>query len=219
MPESAELWMVVGLGNPGPRYQRNRHNVGFMVVDDLARRGEDLQWRPEVRFDAELARGRLQRQQVVLVKPQTYMNLSGRAVGPLSQFYNIPPEQVVAVHDDVDLDPGRVKVKVGGGDGGHKGLRSLTEDLGSQQFVRVRLGIGRPERGEVTDFVLQDFPPAELEQVEQQVVQAGDAVTTVIESGPGVAMNRFNARLDRDNNEDEDNRDTDTREHAGPTAH
>jgi len=223
MEQETQLWMVVGLGNPGPRYEGNRHNVGFMVVDRLAQRGDAMRWQHSERFTAELSKGRLERQQVVLVKPQTYMNLSGRCVGPLSRFYQVSPEQVVAVHDDVDLDPGRLKIKSGGGDGGHKGLRSLTQEMGSQQFIRVRCGVGRPACGDVTDYVLQDFAQAERDAVQDQIARASDAVTAVITGGLRTAMNRYNARpaeaeIDGDTDDTTDKEKPSTSEHAGTTA-
>jgi PTH1 family peptidyl-tRNA hydrolase len=193
MGNQSTLWIVVGLGNPGPRYQGNRHNVGFMVVDLLRERGEDLLWRPSERFSCELAEGQLGPTQVVLVKPQTYMNLSGTSAGPLARFYNAEPERVVVIHDDVDLDLGRLKVKTGGGDGGHKGLRSLSHELGSSDYLRVRFGVGRPDLGDdVTDHVLADFTDEEREAVADQIERAAGAVTTIMREGMTAAMNRYN---------------------------
>jgi PTH1 family peptidyl-tRNA hydrolase len=186
------LWMVVGLGNPGEQYAGNRHNVGFMVAEALSAGSDSLRWRTSRRCEAELAMGSLKGHELLLVKPQTYMNLSGHAVGPLAQHYRVPPERIVTIHDDVDLDLGRLKLKVGGGDGGHKGIRSMTEDLGSPDFFRVRFGVGRPEVGEVTDHVLRDFEDGEREELERQVKRAGQAVMTVMARGLKEAMNRFN---------------------------
>jgi PTH1 family peptidyl-tRNA hydrolase len=188
----ADLWIVVGLGNPGPRYEGNRHNIGFMVAEALYRRGRHLQWRSSTRFEAELAKGALGRHDVVLVKPQTFMNLSGRSVGPLARFYRVPPERLIVIHDDVDLEPGRLKVKAGGGDGGHKGIRSTAQELGAADFIRIRCGVGRPEVGEVTDYVLRDFTDGEREILEDEIKRAASAVTTVMNRGLREAMNRYN---------------------------
>jgi peptidyl-tRNA hydrolase, PTH1 family len=186
------LWIVVGLGNPGEQYAGNRHNVGFMVVEALGVAADSLCWRSSRRFEAELAMGPVQGHALLLVKPQSYMNLSGRAVGPLAQHHRVPPERIVAVHDDVDLELGRLKLKAGGGDGGHKGIRSMTEALGSPDFFRVRFGVGRPEEGQVTDHVLRDFEESEREELEQQVERAGQAALAVMARGLKEAMNRFN---------------------------
>lgn len=192
MARDLERWMVVGLGNPGPRYRDNRHNVGFMVVDLLCADEDTLQLRGSQRFDAELAVGELARHPTVVLKPQTYMNLSGRSVGPVAHFYRIPPERVIVVHDDVDLGLARLKLKRGGGDGGHNGLRSVTECLGSPDYVRVRFGVDRPARGEVADYVLSGFSAAEQAAVDEGVGRAARAVRTVITRGLKEAMNRFN---------------------------
>ena len=188
----SELWMVVGLGNPGRQYEDTRHNIGFMVLDAMAEKQGGFYWKSSNRFEAVYAKGSLARQGVVLVKPQTFMNLSGRAVQPLAHFYGVDVERIVAIHDDVDLEPGRLKVKSGGGDGGHKGIRSMTETLGSQAFFRVRCGVGRPQRGDVTSFVLTSFQAEEQEQVEEQVKKAARAVGCLMTRGLREAMNRFN---------------------------
>ena len=188
------LWMVVGLGNPGRQYEGTRHNIGFMVAGALAQKA-DLQWRSSSRFEAHYSKGVVARRQVVLVKPQTYMNLSGQAVQALAHFYGVETGQIVAVHDDVDLEPGRLKVKSGGGDGGHKGIRSMAGTLGSPVFFRVRCGIGRPEVGDVTNYVLHAFSDEEAEQLENQIVRASRAVSCLMTRGLRDAMNRFNRPL------------------------
>jgi PTH1 family peptidyl-tRNA hydrolase len=194
---ASDLWMLVGLGNPTPRHQGNRHNVGFMVLDALAGSAE-LDWRSSSRFAAEVAKGMLDGQPVVLVKPQTYMNLSGRAAAGVAHFYEVPVDRILAIHDDVDLEPGRLRIKSGGGDGGHKGIRSLAQELGSPGFIRVRFGIGRPEFGEVEDYVLRDFGGPERELVEEAIRRAVDAVETVLHQGLREAMNRHNGPLETD---------------------
>jgi len=183
--------MVVGLGNPEPRYLRNRHNVGFMVVDRIAD-GAEITWRNSNRFSAAMAIGALGGEQAVLVKPMTFMNLSGQAVAPIAHFYRVPAEQMVVIHDDVDLELGRLKLKQGGGDGGHNGLRSISELLGSSDYHRVRFGVGRPEFGEVADYVLSDFTADEQDLLKTEVKRAAKAVQAVIKRGIKEAMNRFN---------------------------
>ncbi len=197
----SDLWMLVGLGNPGRRYQGNRHNVGFMVVEALAASGEGLEWRSSSRFDAEVAKGLLGGQAVLLVKPQSYMNLSGRPAAGLAHFYEVPVERILAVHDDVDLEVGRLRIKAGGGDGGHKGVRSLAQELGSPGFVRVRFGIGRPQVGEVEDFVLRDFESRERELVEEAIRRAVEAVETTMNLGLREAMNRHNGPREKKGDE------------------
>jgi len=187
----AERWLLVGLGNPEPRYRGNRHNIGFMVVEQLARKAE-LPWRRSTRFSAEIALGELSKRPVVLAKPQTYMNLSGQCVVPLAHFYRVPCSRIIAVHDEVDLELGRLKVKQGGGDGGHNGLRSITELLGDPDYLRVRVGVGRPAVGDVTGHVLSDFRQEEAEQVADTIERAARAARTLITRGLKEAMNRFN---------------------------
>jgi len=185
--------MVVGLGNPGSRYQDTRHNIGFMVVEALARRHGSFAWQTSSRFSGRFAKGSLAGQRVLLVQPQTYMNLSGQCVQPLAHFYNVPPTRMVAVHDDVDLEPGRLKLKRGGGDGGHKGVRSMAQLLGDPGFFRVRCGVGRPEHGDLVGHVLRRFGAGEARALEAQVKAAADAVVCIMERGLREAMNRHNS--------------------------
>jgi peptidyl-tRNA hydrolase, PTH1 family len=184
--------LVAGLGNPGREYAKTRHNVGFMVADELARR-LDGSWR--AKFSGELAEVRLGDLRLALLKPQTYMNESGRSVGAAARFFKVRPENLLAVHDEVDLEAGRLQVRLGGGLAGHNGLRSVAGALGTPEFVRLRVGVGRPERGDprpVADFVLSEFP-AELD-VESLVGRAADAVEAVARDGLEEAQNRFNER-------------------------
>jgi PTH1 family peptidyl-tRNA hydrolase len=184
--------LVAGLGNPGREYANTRHNVGFMVADEFVRRHE-RSWR--AKFSGELAELRLDGLRVAVLKPQTYMNESGRAVGAAVRFFRVPPESVLVVHDEVDLEPGRLQVRLGGGLAGHNGLRSIAQHLGTSEFARLRIGVGRPERGDprpVSDFVLSPFDP-EVE-VEALVGRAADAVGTVAGEGLEEAQNRFNER-------------------------
>jgi PTH1 family peptidyl-tRNA hydrolase len=185
--------LVAGLGNPGRQYADTRHNVGFMVADELAQRLGGS-WRGK--FAGELAEVRLDGLRLALLKPQTYMNESGRSVGAAARFFKIEPEDLVVVHDEVDLDPGRLQVRLGGGLAGHNGLRSVAGALGTPDFARVRIGVGRPERGDprpVADFVLSRFPP-EVD-AESLVSRAADAVEAVARDGVEEAQNRFNERV------------------------
>ncbi len=185
--------MVVGLGNPGARYAATRHNVGFMVVDALAAKSGIQVAR--CKFDAEFGKGTVAGKQVVLAKPQTYMNLSGQAVQKLAHFFKIPSQAILVIHDDVDLNCNRIKIKEKGGDGGHKGIRSIIAALGTDRFARVRVGVGRPEaEGDVAQYVLQPLTRDERAKLEQIVLKARDAVVTVLSEGIKTGMNRFNRK-------------------------
>lgn len=189
-----QSWLVVGLGNPGREYTGNRHNAGFMVADLLAGR-IGARFGRHKRAVAEVAEGRLAPggPRVVLAKPLTYMNLSGGPVAALSQFYKIPVGSIIAIHDELDLGYGTVRAKVGGGEGGHNGLRSMSKSLGGKEYVRVRFGIGRPPgRQDPADFVLSDFNAAERKELEFLVDRAADVVETVVTRGVEVAQNAYN---------------------------
>lgn len=189
----AEPLLVVGLGNPGPNYAKTRHNVGFMVLELLAGR-IGASFTAHKRSGASAATGRVAGLPVVLAMPRCYMNESGRQVGPLAKFYSVPPEDVIVVHDDLDLDFGRIRLKVGGGEGGHNGLRSIASALGSKNFQRVRIGIGRPPgRMDPAAFVLQPFAAAERPEVPVICEQAADAAELLIESGLESAQNVVHA--------------------------
>ncbi|AEF34971.1 peptidyl-tRNA hydrolase Pth [Mycolicibacter sinensis] len=192
MAESPPV-LVVGLGNPGPTYARTRHNVGFMVVDLLAERiGSGFKLHKK--SGADVATGRLSGRAVVLARPRCYMNESGRQVWPLAKFYSVPPAGVVVIHDDLDLDFGRIRLKQGGGEGGHNGLRSIATVLGSKDFQRVRWGIGRPPgRQDPAAFVLQAFGSREREEVPTICEQAADATELLIELGLEPAQNIVHA--------------------------
>jgi len=182
--------LVAGLGNPGREYERTRHNVGWLVLDELARR-HGGSWRSK--FSGSLAEVRLGDARLALLKPETYMNESGRSVGAAARFFKVEPEQLLVVHDDVDLDPGRLQARSGGGLAGHNGLRSLARDLGSQEFLRLRIGVGRPGRGDprsVSDWVLSGFAPEE--DVEALVSRAADAVESLVTEGLEITQARFN---------------------------
>jgi PTH1 family peptidyl-tRNA hydrolase len=182
--------LVVGLGNPGREHALDRHNVGWMVVDELARR-HDGSFRSK--FSGKLAEVRLDGLRLALPKPETYMNLSGDSLGAAARFYKLPTEQIAVVHDEVDLDPARLQVRLGGGLAGHNGLRSVRQALGSAEFLRVRIGVGRPGRGDrrpVADYVLSPFEPDE--DGEALVARAADAVEALARDGLDEAQRRFN---------------------------
>jgi len=182
--------LVVGLGNPGREHERDRHNVGWMVADELARR-MDGRWR--AKFSGQLAEVRLDALRLALLKPETFMNDSGRSVAAATRFFKVEPESLLVVHDDVDLEPGRLQARAGGGLAGHNGLRSLAQTLGTQEFLRLRIGVGRPGRGDprsVADYVLSPFEVDE--DVGALVSRAADAVETVAREGVEAAQQRFN---------------------------
>ena len=182
--------LVAGLGNPGPTHARDRHNVGWMVVEELARRhGGSFKGK----FRGKLADVRLDGARVVLLKPETYMNESGSSIQAAAAFYKLPPEQVLVVHDEVDLDTARLQARLGGGLAGHNGLRSIAQRLGSQDFLRLRIGVGRPGRGDprpVADYVLSPF--AAEDDAEAIVGNACDAVETLVREGLDETQRRFN---------------------------
>ncbi len=188
-----EPWLLVGLGNPGKEYAGNRHNVGFLVVDLLAGR-MGAKFGRHKRAHAEVAEGRLfvGGPRVVLVKPLSFMNLSGAPVAALAQFFKVPLDNVVAVHDELDLPYGQVRVKRGGGEGGHNGLRSMSKSLGSKEYARVRFGIGRPPgRQDPADYVLSDFSGAERKELEFLVDRAADMVESVVTKGVEPTQNAY----------------------------
>ena len=185
--------LIVGLGNPGKEYLFSRHNMGFMVVDRLA---DDLGIRvTRSQFDALTGDGSISGRRIMLAKPQTYMNLSGRAVSGLLNFYKLEMDNLIVIHDDLDLPFETVRIKKGGGHGGNKGVMSIINQLGSPDFVRVRMGIGKPARKEMTDdHVLGRFSPEEVKVLPDILVRAADAVEAVLKAGLAAAMNEFNQR-------------------------
>ncbi|HEV7582432.1 MAG TPA: aminoacyl-tRNA hydrolase [Mycobacterium sp.] len=189
----AEPLLVVGLGNPGDNYARTRHNIGFMVADLLATR-LGSKFKVHKRSGAEVVSGRLAGHSVLVAKPRCFMNESGRQVGPLAKFYSVPPADMIVIHDDLDLEFGRVRLKIGGGEGGHNGLRSVVSALGTKDFQRVRIGIGRPPgRKDPAAFVLENFAANERPEIPAICEQAADATELLIELGLEPAQNRVHA--------------------------
>lgn len=182
--------LIAGLGNPGTRYERDRHNVGWMVVDELARRhGATF----KSKFNGRLSETRVGEARVALLKPETYMNESGRSITAAARFFKAAPEEVLVVHDDVDLEVGRLQARLGGGLAGHNGLRSITQSLGTPEFLRLRIGVGRPGRGDprdVADYVLAPFEAHD--DRDAIVARAADAVETLLSEGLDVTQQRYN---------------------------
>jgi PTH1 family peptidyl-tRNA hydrolase len=182
--------LVAGLGNPGREYASTRHNAGWMVLDELARR-QGGSWRSK--FTGQLSETRLDDARLALVKPETYMNESGKSIAAAARFFKAPVDAVLVVHDDVDLEEGRLQAKLGGGLAGHNGLRSIVQALGSQEFLRLRIGVGRPGRGDrrsVADYVLAPFEPET--DVDALVERSADAVETIVRDGLKAAQQRYN---------------------------
>ena len=190
---SADLWLVVGLGNPGPSYAGNRHNAGFMVLDTLAARAGGRFKAHRAR--AEIVEGRLAGVRAVLAKPRTYMNESGGPVRGLLDYHHLDPAALVVLHDELDIPFASVRLKRGGGEGGHNGLRSITRSAGTKDYLRVRVGIGRPPgRQDPADFVLRDFSAAERKELPLLVVEAADAAEMLLQRGLGAAQNEVHPR-------------------------
>jgi PTH1 family peptidyl-tRNA hydrolase len=190
------MWLIAGLGNPGDEYARNRHNIGFRVVDELARALPA--WRNN-KLGGEATSGAIVGTKAVLLKPMEFMNRSGFAVQRTAAFHTISPEHIVVVHDEIDLDFGLVRVKAGGGHGGHNGLRSIVEQLASSDFLRVRMGVGRdpnkpPGSKGADKWVLADFPAAQKPAVAAMISAACEAIETIVTRGITVAMNQHNGK-------------------------
>jgi PTH1 family peptidyl-tRNA hydrolase len=197
MTPLTDVWLVVGLGNPGPAYAGHRHNVGYLVDDVLAER-MGSPFRAHKSGRADVVEGRLgpvgaETPRVVLARPRSYMNESGGAVSTLAKFYKVPPERIIAVHDELDIPYGALRIKLGGGDNGHNGLRSMRSSLGTGDFYRVRVGIGRPPgRQDPADFVLSNYSTAERKELKMNVVEAADAVESLVADGLERTQQRFN---------------------------
>ena len=187
-----ERHLIVGLGNPGKKYEGTRHNAGFMALELLARRHSISLGTKK--FKSALGTGFVMNHPVVLLEPQTFMNLSGQSVQPAAAFYSVTPDRIIVVHDELDLDTGVVRVKSGGGHGGHNGLRDIIAKLGGERgFTRIRVGIGRPSRGDVTSWVLGGFSKSEAPALDDALYRAADAIEAIVERGVTAAQNDFNA--------------------------
>ena len=189
----AAIQFIVGLGNPGPQYEKTRHNVGFWFVEQLAS-SKGAAFRHEAKFHGELCRLTLHGNDILLLKPQTYMNRSGQAVGAIAQFYKIPPEAIMVVHDELDISPGEGRLKQGGGHGGHNGLRDIIAQLGSREFARLRLGIGHPGTSrDVSDYVLGKPSPDDAIAIKQACDDAQHQLANILDGELQKAMNHLHS--------------------------
>jgi PTH1 family peptidyl-tRNA hydrolase len=187
---AAERWLIVGLGNPGPEYAGNRHNLGFLAADEVAERAGARFKRD--RSGAHVATGRLAGVPVILAKPMTFMNVTGRPVAALRAFYKVPGDRIVVIHDELDISFDTIRLKLGGGDGGHNGLRSVSAALGTRDYFRIRIGIGRPPgRMDPADFVLRNFSAAEREALPVLLSRSADAAEVLLQHGLAAAQNEF----------------------------
>lgn len=183
------MWIVVGLGNPGKRYSRTRHNIGFMVVEETARRYE-IDFKEKEKY--RIGTGSIDGEKVLLIEPLLYMNNSGLAVRDVIGRFNIPPEKLVVIHDDLDMEVGKLRIRRKGSSGGHKGIESIIQNLSSKNFARLKIGIGRQESVTSEDYVLSRFRKNEISLIKSTIERASDAVTCILLDGLDKAMNRFN---------------------------
>jgi len=201
VPHMESLHLIVGLGNPGAEYTKTRHNAGFLLVEKLAARWR-ADWKSERKFDARVARIKRNGRRVLLCQPRTFMNSSGEAVGALMNFYRLPLKQLLVVVDDADLPLGQIRLRAGGSSGGHHGLESIEQHLGSREFARLRLGIGRRAGArEITDYVLSRFDRAETALVKEVLNRAASQAECWLNDGIQKAMNQFNGVVDSANEE------------------
>ena len=190
--KNKESWLIVGLGNPGKEYERTRHNCGFLAIDKLA---EKLSCKIDKgKFQGLYGQTVYNGNKIFLLKPLTYMNLSGRSILQLSAYYNIPPSRIIVLFDDISLEPGRLRIRSDGSAGGHNGIKSIIQELGSQDFPRVKIGVGAKPNAQqdLADWVLSGFDPADKKALETALENAGDAALCIMEKGVGEAANRFN---------------------------
>lgn len=191
--------VIVGLGNPGQEYSQTRHNVGFMAIEAFAAHLGAMNWKRK--FEAELAETKIGGEQVLLVKPQTYMNLSGNAVGAILHWYKLEPEAVTAIYDDMDIPVGTARLKKRGSSGGHRGIESMLLNLGKEEFARVRIGVGRPLPGwQVIDHVLAKFSPADQQKIDQIIKNLIPALECIAKQGIDIAMNRYSFKPKKEKN-------------------
>lgn len=190
---SSCVQLIVGLGNPGPKYEQTRHNVGFDFVDELAR-SKGASWKLENKFHGEVSKLLIAGNEVWLLKPNTFMNLSGKAVAALARFYKIVPESILVVHDELDIPPGQLRLKQGGGHGGHNGLRDIVAQLGSKEFLRLRVGIGHPGVSrDVSNYVLGKAPQSEQQDIDAAINEALRSLPQIMEGDLQPAMNRLHS--------------------------
>ena len=183
------MWVIAGLGNPGRKYSRTRHNIGFMAVEEIAQRnGIEFTDRKEYR----IGRGSIEGHKVILIEPLLYMNRSGSSVKEMIRKYNTQPHELIVIHDDLDMETGKLRIRKTGSSGGHKGVESVIQNIGSKDFIRVKIGIGREPGTQVEDYVLSKFTRQEIPLIKETIDITADAVHTIIADGVDKAMNRFN---------------------------
>jgi len=186
------LKLIIGLGNPGTGYKKTRHNIGFLAADNIANRNR-LSFK-ESCFNAHISTGTAYKESIIIAKPRTYMNLSGEAVSGITEHYNLTPKDIIVIHDDMDIEFGRIKIKTQGGSAGHRGIESIIYNLQSDEFTRIRAGIGKPTVDTPpVDFVLQDFTETENKLLPNVLLNINDCIETIIRSGTQTAMNKFHA--------------------------
>ena len=185
------MYLIVGLGNPESDYSKTRHNMGFNVINKISEQYEiDVN---KNKFKGLFGTGQIEGEKILLLKPQTYMNLSGESVKEIVEFYKIDLNNVIVIYDDIDIEPGKIKIKKFGGPGTHNGMKSVVNELGSQNFKRVRVGIGSPEnKGDLINYVIGHIPEEEVKTLEKGVLEAKDAVIEILKNGIDIAMNKFN---------------------------
>lgn len=183
------MWLIAGLGNPGIKYSKTRHNIGFLVIEEIAQR-IGLEFKTEEDF--RISRGSIRDRDVILIEPLTYMNLSGIAVKKAIRRFNLTPEDLIVIHDDLDMETGKLRIRKRGSSGGHKGVESIISSLGSREFIRVKIGIGRDRELPVEEYVLRKFKREEIPLIRDAISRAADAVLFIIDEGVEKAMNKFN---------------------------
>lgn len=186
------MYVIAGLGNPGKKYENTRHNMGFITVDQLAEK-HDIKV-DKLKFKALVGEGRIAGQKVLLVKPQTYMNLSGESIREVMHFYKLEPENLIVIYDDIDIELGALRIRKFGSAGTHNGMKSVVYQLQSDRFPRIRIGIGSQKKGDLVDFVIGGFSKEEVPVLEETVTKAVGAIECILESDVDIAMNRFNTK-------------------------
>ena len=185
------MYIIAGLGNPGKKYENTRHNIGFITIDSLASKHNITV--DKLKFKALVGEGRISGQKVILVKPQTYMNLSGESIQEVMNFYKVDPENLIIIYDDIDLDLGTLRIRKSGSAGTHNGMRSVVQHINSTAFPRIRIGMGGP-KGDIVDFVIGGMSKAESEVLKETVDKAAEAIDCIIEAGIDMSMNRYNTK-------------------------
>ncbi len=187
------MYLIVGLGNPEEDYSRTRHNMGFDTINKIAEQyGIEMS---KKKFDSLYGEGRIEKEKVILLKPQTYMNLSGKAILQVVQFYKIPMEDICVIYDDMDIEPGQIKIRKKGGAGSHNGMKSIVQELQTEEFARIRVGIGKPQfKEDAINYVIGAIPEEERKKLEEGTTKAKEAIIEIVKNGMDMAMNKFNQK-------------------------